>query len=455
MADSYKSGQPNLLDPIKITDDYLENRDWRRAENSTSQFSLGGLNGHLSGTITANYWLGKIYPEEIANAHRSCDLHIHDLAGLSPYCAGWSIKEFLEEGLNGVKGRIDSLPPKHLSSAMYQIINIMGIFSNEWMGAQAFNNFDTHLSAFVKKDNLSDKEIEQCIQAYLWNINIPSRWAGQAPFTNVTFDLTPPKSLKDLNPIICKKKMSFTYGDLQPEMDRFNKIFFKVLEQGDSSGNIFQYPIPNICCTKEFFEHLNPEVEESLYKITAKYGIPYFSNYCGNTGQSQDDILAMCCRLRLDLRELRNRGFGLFAANSNTGSIGVVTLNMPKVGYLSHSESELFERVKYLMQIAKDSLELKRKTISKLFEDGLYPYTKRYLKTGFDNHFSTIGLVGMNEMCRNYFRNIKKKDWDISTKEGKALTIKILNYMREVCQDFQEETTHLFNLESKIGRAHV
>jgi ribonucleoside-triphosphate reductase len=448
MADNYNSGQPSLLDPVKITDDYLNNSDWRRYENSTSAFCLGGLNGHLSGTITANYWLSKIYPEEISSAHKSCDLHIHDLAGLSPYCAGWGIKEILEEGLNGVRGRIDSDPPKHLTSAMYQIINYMGIMSNEWMGAQAFNNFDTHLAAFIKKDNLSDKEIEQAIQAYLWNINIPSRWAGQAPFTNITFDLKVPNALKEIHPIIGKKKMPFTYGELQPEIDRFNKTFFKIMEKGDAMGNIFQYPIPNICCTKEFFETLDPEVEEGIYTIASKYGIPYFSNYCGNTGQSTDDILAMCCRLRLDLRELKNRGFGLFAANSNTGSIGVVTLNMPKIGYLSHNEEELFQRIDYLMTIAKNSLEIKRKTVSRYFDEGLYPYTKRYLKAGFSNHFSTIGLVGMNEMCRNYFRNTKKKDWDISTKDGKALTIKILDYMREKCADYQEETGNLYNLES-------
>jgi ribonucleoside-triphosphate reductase len=293
MAD-YNSGQPNLLDPVKIVDDYLENKDWRRLENSTSSFCLGGLNGHLSGTVTANYWLNKIYSEEISSAHKSCDFHIHDLAGLSAYCAGWSLKEILEEGLNGVRGRIDSDPPRHLSSAMYQVINFMGIMSNEWMGAQAFNNFDTHLAAFIKKDNLSDEEIEQCVQAYLWNINIPSRWAGQAPFTNVTFDLMIPKSLKDVHPNIGKKKMTFTYGDLQPEINRFNKIFFKVMEKGDASGNIFQYPIPNICCTKEFFENLDSEVEEGIYRIAAKYGIPYFSNYAGNTGQSQEDVLSMC-----------------------------------------------------------------------------------------------------------------------------------------------------------------
>jgi ribonucleoside-triphosphate reductase len=324
----------------------------------------------------------------------------------------------------------------------------MGIMSNEWMGAQAFNNFDTHLAAFIKKDHLDDKEIEQAIQCFLWNINVPSRWAGQAPFTNVTFDLKAPNALKDIHPIIGKKKQFFTYGELQPEINRFNKIFFKVMEKGDSSGNIFQYPIPNICCTKEFFEDLDPEVEEGIYKIAAKYGIPYFSNYCGNTGQSPDDVLSMCCRLRLDLKLLQNRGFGLFAANSNTGSIGVVTLNLPKIGYLSKNEDELFQRIDYLMKISKNSLEIKRKIITKLFEEGLYPYTKRYLKDGFNNHFSTIGLVGMNELCRNYFRNTKKKDWDISTKDGKALSVKILNYMREKCSNFQEETGNLYNLES-------
>jgi ribonucleoside-triphosphate reductase len=448
MADYSSSGQPTLIDPIKVTDDYLENKDWRRRENSTSSFSLGALNNHLSGTISANYWLNKIYYSEISNAHRSCDLHLHDLAGISAYCAGWSIKDFLEEGMNGVKGKIDSAPPKHLNSAMYQIINLLGIFSNEWMGAQALNNFDTHLAAFIKKDNLSDEEITQCTQAFLWNLNVPSRWAGQAPFTNITLDLIVPEKLRDEHPLIGKKKMPFTYGDLQPEMNRLNKIFFRVMSKGDSNGNIFQYPIPNICCTKDFFENIDPEVEEGVYSIAAKYGIPYFSNYAGNTGQSPSDVLSMCCRLRLDMRELENRGYGLFAANSNTGSIGVVTLNMPKIGYLSHSEEELFQRIDYLMKIAKESLEIKRRTITDLFEKGLYPYTKRYLKAGFINHFSTIGVVGMNEMCRNYFRNVKKKDWDITTKDGLALSLKILDYMREKCSDFQEETGNLYNLES-------
>lgn len=292
--EEYKSGNPILLDPIKIIDGYLDKSDWRVKENSTSQFSLGGLNGYITSTISANYWLNKLYPEEIAKGHKSCDYHIHDLQLLSGYCFGWSIKDFLEEGLNGVRNRVSSKPPKHLNSALSQIINIMGIFSNEAAGAQAFNNFDTHLSAFIKKDNLSDAEIKQALQNYCFNINIPSRWAGQAPFTNITLDLVVPNKLRDEHPIIGKKKMPFTYGECQEEMNRFNKIFFELMEQGDGDGNIFQYPIPNICCTKEFFDILPKDLEEVLYRITAKYGIPYFSNYCGNTGQSSDDVLAMC-----------------------------------------------------------------------------------------------------------------------------------------------------------------
>jgi ribonucleoside-triphosphate reductase len=438
---------PITVDPILITDAYLDKSDWRIKENSTSQYNIGGLILHQAGTITANYWLSKVYRSEIANAHKNCDFHIHDLNFLAGYCSGWSIAEILEEGVGGVRGKINSGPPKHLSTAVQQLVNFLGILQNEFAGAQALNGFDTYLAPFIRKDNMKLEDVRQCLQFFCFSINVPSRWGGQAPFSNVTLDLMVPKDLQDKHPIIGGKKQSFVYGDLQPEINMFNKAFFEVFEAGDFKGNIFQYPIPTVNCTTDFFEKMDPEVEERLYRLTAKFGLFYFSNFI-NSDMSPEDARSMCCRLRLDLRQLTRKNGSLFGSGDNTGSIGVVTLNLPKLGYLSHTKEELFSRIEALMILAKTSLEQKRIHISDWFDKGLYQYAKRYLKAKFDNHFSTIGLVGMNELCRNYFRNVKKKDWDISTREGKALTIEILNFMRTKCSDFQEETGHLYNLES-------
>jgi len=446
MADNGDFG-PVTIDPILITDSYLEKQDWRIKENSTSNYSVGGLILHQSGTISANYWLNKVYSTDVKMAHQSCDFHIHDLQLLAAYCAGWSIATVLEEGLGKVRGKIDSGPPKHLNTAVQQLVNFLGILQNEWNGAQAFNGFDTYLAPFIRKDNMSYEEVKQCMQFFCFSINTPSRWGSQSPFSNITLDLTVPADLKDKHPIIGGRKQQFTYGELQNEMNLINKAFFDVFETGDYSGNIFQYPIPTLNCTPDFFEKLDPEIEERIYRLTCKFGSFYFSNFV-NTDMKPEDARSMCCRLRLDLRELTRKNGSLFGAGDNTGSIGVVTLNLPKIGYLSKTREELFERIEALMVIAKKSLEQKRNRLNDWFDRGIFPYTKRYLKAKYENHFSTIGLVGMNELCRNYFRNIKKKDWDISTKEGKQLAIDILNFMRTKCSDFQVETGHLYNLES-------
>jgi len=447
MADNGNDYSPVTIDPIKVTDSYLDKADWRTKENSTSSYCIGGLMLHQIGTVSANYWLNKVYSSDVRNAHKSCDFHIHDLQIVAAYCAGWSIATVLEEGLGGVRGKVNSGPPKHLNTAVQQLVNFLGILQNEWNGAQALNGFDTYLAPFVRKDNMTYEEVKQCMQFFCFSINTPSRWGSQAPFSNVTLDLTVPEDLKDKHPNIGGKKMSFKYGDLQNEMNLFNKAFFDVFESGDFSGNTFQYPIPTLNCTPAFFEHLDPEVEERIYRLTGKFGSFYFSNYV-NSDMKPEDARSMCCRLRLDLRELTRKNGSLFGSGDNTGSVGVVTLNLPKVGFLSHTKEELFERIETIMIIAKKSLEQKRVRLDDLFDRGLYPYTKRYLKAKYENHFSTIGLVGMNELCRNYFRNTKKKDWDISTKEGKQLAIDVLNFMRKKCSDFQEETGHLYNLES-------
>jgi ribonucleoside-triphosphate reductase len=447
MADDNLNFLPVTIDPLQIVDAYLDKNSWRVKENSTSNYSVGGLILHEAGAISSSYWLNKVYSTEAANAHKNCDFHIHDLQLLAAYCAGWSIQTFLEEGINGVHGKVQSGPAKHLGTAVQQLVNILGILQNEWNGAQALNGFDTYLAPFLKKDNMSDAEVKQCLQYFLFSINTPSRWGSQAPFSNVTLDIFIPEDLKDKNPILGGRKQNFTYGDCQAEVNRFNKIFFEVYEQGDYLGNIFQYPIPTLNCTKQFFEDLDPEVEERIYKLTGKFGVFYFSNFI-NTDMDPSATRSMCCRLRLDLSELTRKNGSLFGSGDNTGSIGVVTLNLPKIGYLSHSEEELFNRIEALMIIAKNSLEQKRLKLVEWFDKGLYAYTKRYLKAKYDNHFSTIGLVGMNELCRNYFRNIKKKDWNLSTKEGQVLTLKILNFMRKKCSEFQVETGNLYNLES-------
>jgi ribonucleoside-triphosphate reductase len=394
--------------------------------------------------MVANYWLNKVYPKEIADAHKNCDYHIHDLSFYGGYCAGWSLRELLEEGLGGVPTKITSGPAHHLSTAIQQCVNFLGILQNEWAGAQAFSSFDTYLSPFIKKDSLSYKEVRQALQFFIYGINTPSRWGGQAPFSNITLDFVPPEDLKDKNPIIGGKKMTFTYADCQEEMNLFNKAFLTLFEEGDYIGNTFQYPIVTVNCTKEFFEKINPEVEELLYKITGKYGIPYFSNFIGNKDMEPSSTRSMCCRLRLDLSEIIRRGGGLFGAGEKTGSIGVVTLNLPRIGYLSKTEEEFFERLSYLMDLARKSLFIKRQEVQRNLDKGLYPYTKRYLST-LDNHFNTIGLVGMNECLLNFIK-IKK---DIGTKEGKQFAIKVLNFMRNKISEYQvEDKTILYNLES-------
>jgi ribonucleoside-triphosphate reductase len=400
--------------------------------------------------MSSQYWLHKIYDEDISNAHHSCDIHLHDLSGIMPYCCGHNIRDLLEQGLGGVKFKVYSNPANHLNSAMQQIVNYLGILQNEWAGAQAFNSFDTYLSAFIKKDKMSYGEVKQCMQTFLWGINTPSRWGCQAPFSNVTLDLTVPEDIKNNNPVIGGKKMPFVYADLQEEMDLFNKAFFEVFEAGDAIGNIFQYPILTVNVTPTFrWDH---PITDLLFKLDAKYGSFYFTNMV-NSDLKPEDLRSMCCRLLLDLRELRKKNGGLFGAAEATGSIGVVTINLPKIGYLSHSKEEFFERLDGLMKISKNSLELKRIVLNKFLDEGLYPYTKRYLKEGFQNHFSTIGVIGMNEMCRNYFRNIKKKDLGIMSKEGEQFCIDVLNHMREKCADFQEETGNLYNLEAVPGES--
>jgi len=447
MADNGENFAPVTIDPVALTDSYIDQQTWRVKENSTSSYSIGSLILHQAGSVSAQYWLNRVYSTDIKNAHQSCDFHIHDLQLVAAYCAGWSIATILEEGLGGVKGKVNSGPAKHLNTAVQQIVNFLGILQNEWNGAQALNGFDTYLAPFIRKDNMTYDEIKQCLQFFCFSINTPSRWGSQAPFSNVTLDLVVPEDLKTKNPIIGGRKQCYTYGDLQNEMNMFNKAFFDVFEAGDFTGNIFQYPIPTLNCTKEFFETLDPEIEERIYRLTGKFGSFYFSNFV-NTDMKPEDARSMCCRLRLDLRELSRKNGSLFGSGDNTGSIGVVTINLPKIGYLSHTKEELFERLGVVMNIAKKSLELKRAKLNDWFDKGLYPYTKRYLKAKYENHFSTIGLVGMNELCRNFFRNTKKKDWNISTKEGKALTIEILKFMRTKCSDFQEQTGHLYNLES-------
>jgi ribonucleoside-triphosphate reductase len=442
--------QPISIDPIKLVDSYLDGTDWRRKENSSATFSIGGLILHEAGAISANYWLHKIYNEEVSNAHQSCDIHIHDLSGIMPYCCGHNIRDLLEEGLGGVKYKINSNPPNHLNSAMQQIVNYLGILQNEWAGAQAFNSFDTYLSPFIRKDEMNDKEIKQCMQTFLWGINTPSRWGTMPPFSNVTLDLTPPKDLLDKHPMIGGVQMPFVYGDLQPEIDRFNTIFFETFSEGDSIKSVFQYPILTVNITPDFrWDH---PVTNKLFELDAKYGSFYFTNMV-NSDLKPEDLRSLCCRLLLDLRELRKKNGGLFGAAESTGSIGVVTINLPKMAYLSKSKEELFDRIEGLMRISKDSLELKRVVLNKFLNDGLYPYTQRYLKAGFENHFSTIGIIGMHEMCRNFFRNTRKKDWGLPKDEAITLCEEVLKFMREKCADFQEETGNLYNLEAVPGES--
>ncbi len=424
----------------KIINNYLYQEDWRVKENSTVIFSLGGLILHNSGAITANYWLEEVYDEEISNAHRNGDLHIHDLSMLSPYCAGWSIEQLIREGLNGVEGKVASSPAKHLSTLANQMVNFLGILQNEWAGAQAFSSFDTYLAPFVRVDNLKYDAVKQAIQSFLFGVNTPSRWGSQPPFTNITLDWVVPNDMKERKAIVGGKEMDFSYGELQKEMDMVNKALLECYLEGDHNGRGFQYPIPTYNITKDFdWENPNARL---LFEITAKYGTPYFQNFV-NSDLNPGDVRSMCCRLQLDKRELRRRGGGLFGSDEYTGSIGVVTINLPRIAYASSNEKEFFNRLSVLMDIAKRSLIVKREIIQKLNDKGFFPYTSKYLKD-FNNHFSTIGLVGMNETTLNA-RWIKE---DISQPKAHKFANKVLTFMRNKLADYQEETDVLFNLEA-------
>ena len=430
-----------LLNYKDLVDNYLQINDWRVKENSTVTYSVGGLILSNSGAITANYWLSEIYDPEVAEAHRNADLHLHDLSMLTGYCAGWSLKQLIQEGLGGVVGKITSSPASHLSTLCNQMVNFLGIMQNEWAGAQAFSSFDTYLAPFVKVDNLTQKEVKQCIQSFVYGVNTPSRWGTQAPFSNITLDWTVPRDLVDQPAIVGGREREFTYGDCQKEMDMVNKAFIEIMIEGDANGRGFQYPIPTYSITRDF-DWSPTENNKLLFEMTAKYGTPYFSNYI-NSDMEPSDVRSMCCRLRLDLRELRKKSGGYFGSGESTGSIGVVTINMPRIAYLATDEADFFKRLDKMMDIAARSLKVKRNVITKLLNEGLYPYTKYYLGN-FDNHFSTIGLVGMNEagLNANWIRA------DMTTEKCQEFTKKVLNHMRERLSDYQEQYGDLYNLEA-------
>lgn len=430
-----------LLDYKKIVDNYIKEADWRVKENSTVTYSIGGLILSNSGAITANYWLSEIYDEEIANAHRNADIHLHDLSMLSGYCAGWSLKQLIVEGLGGVTGKITSAPAKHLSVLCNQMVNFLGIMQNEWAGAQAFSSFDTYLAPFVKVDNLSYEETKKCIESFVYGCNIPARWGTQAPFTNITLDWVVPADLADMPCIVGGKPQNFTYKDCKKEMDMVNKAFIETMIEGDANGRGFQYPIPTYSITKDF-DWSDTENNRLLFEMTAKYGTPYFSNYV-NSDMQPSDVRSMCCRLRLDLRELRRKSGGFFGSGESTGSIGVVTINLPRIAYLAKNKEDFFVRLDHMMDISARSLSVKRKVITQLLNDGLYPYTKHYLGT-FNNHFSTIGLVGMNEVGLN--ANWLRKD--LTHKETQDFAVEVLNHMRNRLVIYQEQYGDLYNLEA-------
>ena len=429
------------LDFKKTVDNYLNINDWRVKENSTVTYSVGGLILSNSGAITANYWLSQVYDQEIADAHRNADFHIHDLSMLTGYCAGWSLKQLLLEGLGGVTGKITSSPAAHLSTLCNQMVNFLGIMQNEWAGAQALSSFDTYLAPFVKIDNLTYKQVKQCLQSFIFGVNTPSRWGTQAPFTNITLDWVVPNDMAELNAIVGGKECNFKYKDCVKEMAMINKAFIEIMIEGDANGRGFQYPIPTYSITKDF-DWSDTENNRLLFEMTAKYGTPYFSNYI-NSDMQPSDVRSMCCRLRLDLRELRKKSGGFFGSGESTGSVGVVTINMPRIAYLATDEKDFYTRLEKLMNIAARSLKIKRNFISKLLDAGLYPYTKRYLGT-FNNHFSTIGLVGMNEACLNA-RWLRK---DLTHKEAQDFTVDVLNFMRNKLSDYQVQYGDLYNLEA-------
>ena len=429
-----------MLDYKELVDNYVKINDWRVKENSTVTYSVGGLILSNSGAITANYWLSEIYDEEIARAHKDGDIHLHDLSMLTGYCAGWSLKQLIQQGL-GIPGKINSTPASHLSTLCNQMVNFLGIMQNEWAGAQAFSSFDTYLAPFVKVDNLSQKEVKQCIQSFVFGVNTPSRWGTQAPFSNITLDWTVPKDLENLPAIVGGKEMDFTYGDCKKEMDLVNKAFIEIMTEGDADGRGFQYPIPTYSITKDF-DWSDTENNRLLFEMTAKYGTPYFSNYI-NSDMEPSDVRSMCCRLRLDLRELRKKSGGYFGSGESTGSVGVVTINLPRIAYLSQTPEEFYEHLDHIMDVAARSLKTKRTVITRLMEAGLYPYTKYYLGT-FDNHFSTIGLIGMNEVGLNA-KWLRK---DLTHPETQAFAKDVLNHMRERLSDYQEMYGDLYNLEA-------
>ena len=430
-----------ILDYKDVVDSYVKDLDWRVKENSTVTYSVGGLILSNSGAITANYWLSEIYDDEISNAHRAGDIHLHDLSMLTGYCAGWSLKQLIQEGLGGVTGKISSAPPKHLATLCNQMVNFLGIMQNEWAGAQAFSSFDTYLAAFVKADNLGYEQVKKCIESFIYGVNTPSRWGTQAPFTNITLDWVVPGDLAEQKAIVGGKEMDFYYKDCQREMDMVNRAFIEVMIEGDANGRGFQYPIPTYSITKNF-DWSETENNKLLFEMTSKYGTPYFSNYI-NSDMEPSDVRSMCCRLRLDLRELRKKSGGFFGSGESTGSVGVVTINMPRIAFLSTTEEEFYRRLDKMMDIAARSLKIKRTIITKLLDEGLYPYTKHYLGT-FNNHFSTIGLIGMNEACLN-------ANWvgkDLTHETAQEFTKNVLNHMRERLSDYQEMYGDLYNLEA-------
>ena len=435
-----KNTSTTLLDYKKLVDDYLQVNDWRVKENATVTYSIGGLILNNSGAVTANYWLS-LYDKEIDNAHRNGDIHLHDLSMLTGYCAGWSLKQLIKEGLGGVPGKITSSPAKHLSTLCNQMVNFLGILQNEWAGAQAFSSFDTYLAPFVKADNLSYKEVKQAIQSFVYGVNTPSRWGTQAPFTNITLDWTVPNDLAELPAIVGGVEQDFLYKDCQKEMDMVNKAFIEIMIEGDANGRGFQYPIPTYSITKDF-DFSETENNKLLFEMTAKYGIPYFSNYI-NSDMEPSDVRSMCCRLRLDLRELRKKSGGYFGSGESTGSIGVVTINLPRIAYLAKDKKDFYKRLEKMMDIAARSLKIKRDILTKLLDDGLYPYTKRYLGN-FNNHFSTIGLIGMNEVGLN----AKWLKADLTHKKTQEFAKDVLNFMRNKLSDYQEKYGDLYNLEA-------
>lgn len=436
-----RSIKSTILDYKDVVNSYVKVEDWRVKENSTVTYSVGGLILSNSGAVTANYWLSEIYDEEIGEAHRNADIHIHDLSMLTGYCAGWSLKQLIQEGLGGISGKITSAPARHLSVLCNQMVNFLGIMQNEWAGAQAFSSFDTYLAPFVKVDHLSYAEVKKCIEAFVYGVNTPSRWGTQAPFSNITLDWTVPSDLAKLPAIVGGKEMEFTYSDCKKEMDMVNKAFIETMIEGDANGRGFQYPIPTYSITRDF-DWSDNENNRLLFEMTAKYGTPYFSNYI-NSDMEPSDVRSMCCRLRLDLRELRKKTGGFFGSGESTGSVGVVTINMPRIAYLSSNKDEFYKRLNKMMDIAARSLRIKRGVISKLLEEGLYPYTRQYLGS-FDNHFSTIGLIGMNEVGLN-------ANWlraDMTDQKTQEFTREVLNHMRNRLSDYQEQYGDLYNLEA-------